>query len=1451
MIKTSGFLRKICACGFASLLAQCVWAVEPLAVWNGFSNLTGAEGYTLTAGEGVVGEDGVATIADGKILLLDKNLGTAFTVVMEVSDIPGNSSNFTTLIDWRYSDNSSHLSVDTKDSRLRHIWNNGDNTSWGQSAFYKTPIGRNVIAIAYSYPNGGEKTYVNGVEVVTGGAYSRNAATKLGIGGYVNDTPTQCAVGMKVYRLAIYNSQLSAEDVAAVSKTETALGASYTWSNLAHAEGKTWFYTRASGAFSVNIPATADVPAGTMVAISKLKFGTKESGNNWSTSMTVNGVTSSSVTTEDNEYDETYNKLKVYTFNTPFLVEVGKAYTVTTAGSSSQFTGIKCDSPIDIAVGNNGRTYCAVEGVVLHEANIGDVKYNTVAAAIEAVGENETTITLVSDSAGAIEIPSNITIDTNGKTLSGTITGSGIIKINELAENTPRFNFGDDWIGTVEIAALAQGTKRTKLMSWGTANSKIVFNGLTGDTIWVGANDNTIAPTIRIDGPVVIDSGSSTASYTLNTVTGSGNLTLASWGGCRNGNPYGVTYTIDTLSDYTGTLALENRSTYESGGAFKFAIGNIVKTSAPAYGEKILSLTRTCTSTNQQLDYDVSSTKLNGETAPLVLKDDGVYLASVKIGETPYATLADAIAALGEGQDPTAITLIDTSITDLPEGCEDYKIIDGVIVAKTYVAQIGTDGKKYETLQAAIDAAEDGDTVYLIADATETVLNEFADITLHINEGVTLTGKEWYTVFNWRHTLTIEGEGTIKGVASSPYHIIALYNQEGTMYINGCTIVAKNYDIYEVNPVKTEVTGGRFNLTPGPWLASGYTTNKSPDGLYYLVEALTYIAKIGEKTYATLQEALNEVEENQMIELACSTTEEVKFDKDFVVVIKNNTYNYGTIIGAKGLYESWTAQYSFTAEYVVLSKSMEDLIAHVAAKDATVYKGRAGRFYIYDDWTLYKDVTIPTVSDLSVSVFPVQDTFVLDLNGYTLEQAAVVNSHGGYPTIVADKGRKVTIKDSSEAKEGILCGIGWAVDIYDDPNTCVTLESGTITTHGAVNKNATDMRGCVVRLQGGKFVMNGGAISLAHLPEGNQLFGVIITTKSSGYASAPTIEINGGYVQCATPEQLWDPDGTRNPNCLILEAKIDNEHKQEGEAKQMLPEIAVSGGSFSIVPPKTYFAEGLDAVVDENGHFLIQQVVHEGEEVTIAVSGDGEKLAPTVPEEGSVKIFASAEEGEKQVYVIDIAEQETPAALYRIVTTDAEGTESTSNVGVIKVEEKSLEKKTIAVAVPFTGATVENLVNTKLLNEGDELKAYVNGAYAMWTLGENGKWISAPTVKAGGTETAPNAETTPLKRGTAVWVTTAGQVVTLGTFDADEDVVAAEETVNLLGNPTMTALEPAAKRVGDSVVLMDNTRYTSYGTEANKVWITQQADENDPTVVRPVEQNPSVGVGKGYWMIRK
>lgn len=491
----------------------------------------------------------------------------------------------------------------------------------------------------------------------------------------------------------------------------------------------------------------------------------------------------------------------------------------------------------------------------------------------------------------------------------------------------------------------------------------------------------------------------------------------------------------------------------------------------------------------------------------------------------------------------------------------------------TYVAMIEDQG--FETLQAALDDAQDGETVTLIADTTESVLS-YADITLHINAGVTLTGNVYYyTIFNGG-TLTIEGEGTIKagGTKPSGQLYIALYNS-GTMYVKGCTIESANHVIYENGAEKTAVSGGMFSKTPAPWLASGYVAKQTEDKKYYVVEKLPYTAKIGEVEYETLQSAIDAVEEGQMIELACATDEEINFNKDFVVAIKNNGNNYGTITGAQGVWERWAGQYSNVANYVVISKSMEELVDHVTANLAK-YSGVHGRFYIYNDWTLSKDVTIPTVNDLSQSIFPVKDTFVLDLNGFTLDQAPVVNSHGGYPTIVADYGKKVTIKDCSEGKTGILSGIGWALDIYDHPETCVTLESGTITTHGAEHSTVSDMRGRVIRIMGGKFIMNGGAITLVNLEDGHKIFGII--TASTAVVSTPHIEINGGYVECATEEQLWNEDGS-NPNCLI------------GGSKGKDSEVSITNGSFTANPPIEYFAESSRPVLDEEtGLYTVVEV---------------------------------------------------------------------------------------------------------------------------------------------------------------------------------------------------------------------------------------------------------------------
>lgn len=94
------------------------------------------------------------------------------------------------------------------------------------------------------------------------------------------------------------------------------------------------------------------------------------------------------------------------------------------------------------------------------------------------------------------------------------------------------------------------------------------------------------------------------------------------------------------------------------------------------------------------------------------------------------------------------------SFTEDPSGClsEGYvaNLVDGMyVVAKeevTYVAQI-VNGESYETLQAAIEAAVDNDTIILLSDiALSESINIYKNITLDLG-GKTITGNEIFGLY--------------------------------------------------------------------------------------------------------------------------------------------------------------------------------------------------------------------------------------------------------------------------------------------------------------------------------------------------------------------------------------------------------------------------------------------------------------------------------------------------------------------------------------------------------------------------------------------------------------------------------------------------------------------------------------------------------------------------------
>ena len=211
---------------------------------------------------------------------------------------------------------------------------------------------------------------------------------------------------------------------------------------------------------------------------------------------------------------------------------------------------------------------------------------------------------------------------------------------------------------------------------------------------------------------------------------------------------------------------------------------------------------------------------------------------------------------------------------------------DGTYGVVAGVAQIGS--KAYASLQAAIDAAQTGDTVQLIADAvvdaTVVVQNKGA-ITLDLSDKTISNTKEIWNddSYNWslvsvrgNSDLTITGNGAIDALANDSYaidlqdaaskctiengaftgNISAVYVFDGSLAINGGTFDIKQmssqgdrrftincYDSnYKNGTAQVSIKGGTFNgfdpannLAEGmgtAFTAPGYTSVANADGTY-------------------------------------------------------------------------------------------------------------------------------------------------------------------------------------------------------------------------------------------------------------------------------------------------------------------------------------------------------------------------------------------------------------------------------------------------------------------------------------------------------------------------------------------------------------------------------------------------------------------------------------------
>ena len=564
------------------------------------------------------------------------------------------------------------------------------------------------------------------------------------------------------------------------------------------------------------------------------------------------------------------------------------------------------------------------------------------------------------------------------------------------------------------------------------------------------------------------------------------------------------------------------------------------------------------------------------------------------------------------------------------EGCNPVENPDGTHGVSGSVAQVGF--KAFNTLQAAIDAAQDGETVTLLADATE-------DATISAGKNITLDlgGKTLTNTNTGKATLTIakDATATVKNgsiVGGTGYYTIDNY---GTATLEGVTATAGNTDSSMIrndgtmtiesgsysgglDVVKSEegstltINGGKFELS--------YAVSNSFTGVIY--------------TYGTT--AINGGE------FVCSATGPNWASPCVVITGEVTGYKSSTkITGGKFVnkhargkifhgYGKATSD-NFEVTGGTFNKSVSD---GFLADGFTCVKGSDGTYGIATaiaqvGSTRYtslkaaiiaakKGKTIQLLNDTTENItINASKQITLDLNGHTLNggtgnaKAAILNM--GTLTITDTSADKTgTIKRDDQGAEG-------------ETSYYVIDNNGTMVIDQAIVINNSGPKGSSLIRNGGvdtvsSLTINGGTFEqqnfIAVKNDGNgelTINGGTLTSKQSVVQNWNKAQILGGNL---TGGYLWTDSYTEagtvgetiiggnaqftgtiymdvtspNPSTLKIEGGLLDVTKwtMTSAAAEANSTIAVSGGTFTAAVPENYCAKGYAPAANTDGTYGVK-----------------------------------------------------------------------------------------------------------------------------------------------------------------------------------------------------------------------------------------------------------------------
>lgn len=540
---------------------------------------------------------------------------------------------------------------------------------------------------------------------------------------------------------------------------------------------------------------------------------------------------------------------------------------------------------------NADGTYGVKEGKFV--AEVGSTGYETFDEAIAAANASAKSATIhlreniTIDHQLVIENAKGkaITLNLEGFTLTSTYAINKAIKNGSyaLVNNTPL---------TIKNGTFAAGQARAiGALAALTLNKATVTQQLTGDHACVAFCAADKSYTIKdstIVGAYSVCNFANNATITItgSTLTGTGNTLY------HNGSNYGLKLTVkDTTITSSGscgvyisgsTSAQSNADNQNGAGGYQQAIftGCTISGALNGVEVKYTDLTLdgcTVSTTAKDASYKqdnngpagsgfavVSTDNAMNNVTPkpegtIIIKGAGQYtgpvgLGSLKSVKETYADFADETIKISGGTFTTEVPAAYCADGFIPTQNEDGTY--GVKVGK-YVAEVGS--TKYETLAEAVAAAQDGQTVKLLADVeqntqltisksitldlngktiknTEDIWGDTANAILSITSGakVTITGNgimdakenDCYTINVVKGDLTIEN-GTFYG------NVSVVQVEEGTLSVKGGTFDLhqkwEGSSKYLFNCIDSEFTSGNAKVAISGGTFVGFDPNVSPE----------------------------------------------------------------------------------------------------------------------------------------------------------------------------------------------------------------------------------------------------------------------------------------------------------------------------------------------------------------------------------------------------------------------------------------------------------------------------------------------------------------------------------------------------------------------------------------------------------------------------------------------